>query len=306
MQRPPRTPLVKPDQIEHHITDMTLTAGAQVTLEMIEYAIKPHQQWLPLDGNPTEPLAGLAIKMSTGPLRLGYGAWRDLTLGVQFEDGSGNLITTGGRVMKNVAGYDLTKLFIGSQGQLGTLISITFRTYRLPEMALHTTLPIDFPIQALLHTDLKPHWLLRDATSLRAGYLGDESAIRFYESRLAQMKLDVGSRVSLVNDIELRDKIWSSRDQLRASIPPANLDRFLQASSLTDFVADPAHGIVVARQPFDFACVKSSAEAVGGWAMELDHGCPRQFPAHGIPAEIFEKLCKVFDPDGAFRVPQFQ
>ena len=73
---------------------------------------------------------------STGPLRLGYGAWRDLLLGVQFTNGRGELITAGGRTVKNVAGYDLTKFMVGSHGVFGRLVTITTRTYRRPDRAL--------------------------------------------------------------------------------------------------------------------------------------------------------------------------
>ena len=68
----------------------------------------------------------LALEMnSTGPLRLGFGAWRDLLLGAQFYNGRGELITAGGRTVKNVAGYDLTKFMVGQRGVFGRLLTLT-------------------------------------------------------------------------------------------------------------------------------------------------------------------------------------
>ena len=69
----------------------------------------------------TKALGRLVEHNSSGPLRLGYGAWRDLLLGCQFHNGRGELITAGGRTVKNVAGYDLTKFMVG-QGKTIRLI----------------------------------------------------------------------------------------------------------------------------------------------------------------------------------------
>ena len=111
--RPPREPLVDDRGIDHHVRDMTATLGAAVTLAEAQSKLADATQWLPIDGDASTPLGRLVEENSTGPLRLGYGAWRDLLLGCQFRNGAGDLITAGGRTVKNVAGYDLTKFMVG-------------------------------------------------------------------------------------------------------------------------------------------------------------------------------------------------
>src|SRR6478609_9638287 len=102
---------------------------------------------------------GLLERNSSGPLRLGYGAWRDLLLGVQFTNGRGELITAGGRTVKNVAGYDLTKFMVGQRGVFGRLVSVTTRTYVRPAGAIVATFPPTADVlAALLPTPLRPQW----------------------------------------------------------------------------------------------------------------------------------------------------
>src|SRR5207245_449153 len=111
--RPPRQPLVPPGGHELFAADMTAAFAADVTLADAQGRLAEVDQWLPIDGDPARPLGHLVQVNSSGPLRLGYGAWRDLLLGCQFENARGELITAGGRAVKNVAGYDLTKLMVG-------------------------------------------------------------------------------------------------------------------------------------------------------------------------------------------------
>src|SRR6266436_1777604 len=118
-----RQPLVAPGAIDAQERDMTATFAADVTLRAAQSHLLAINQWLPIDGNPHATLGALVDVNSTGPLRLGYGAWRDLLLGVQFTNGRGELITAGGRTVKNVAGYDLTKFMVGSRGVFGRLVT---------------------------------------------------------------------------------------------------------------------------------------------------------------------------------------
>src|SRR4051812_50173581 len=94
---------------------MTATFAADVTLRTAQDRLSELGQWLPIDGDPDAPLGTLVDHNSTGPLRLGYGAWRDLLLGVQFTNGRGELITAGGRPGKNGGGDGPTQV-IGGRG----------------------------------------------------------------------------------------------------------------------------------------------------------------------------------------------
>src|SRR5690348_9516619 len=99
--RPDQTPFVPPGGIDHRHADVTAFFAADVTLKQPQATLGEPAQWLPIDGDEELTLGQLVEQNSTGPLRLGYGAWRDLLLGVQFHDGTGKLITAGGQTMKN-------------------------------------------------------------------------------------------------------------------------------------------------------------------------------------------------------------
>src|SRR4051812_39566429 len=180
-----REPLVPPGGADLHARDMSATFAADVTLRAARERLRELDQWLPVDGDADLRLGTLVERNSTGPLRLGYGAWRDLLLGLQFTNGKGELITAGGRTVKNVAGYDLTKFMVGSGGAFGRLVTVTTRTYRRPVRAMVARFPPDGAIAGrLLPTALRPAWAVLTADALWCGYFGDEAGVAFYRTAL--------------------------------------------------------------------------------------------------------------------------
>src|SRR5205814_5332546 len=154
-----RTPLVPPGGADLQVRDMTATFSTDVTLAEAQTRLAEIGQWIPIDGDPTWTLGRLVETNSTGPLRLGYGAWRDLLLGCQFLNGRGQLITAGGRTVKNVAGYDLTKFMVGQNGVFGRIVTITTRTHLRPTGALLARFAPDvWQINRLLPTPCRPQW----------------------------------------------------------------------------------------------------------------------------------------------------
>jgi len=115
--------------------DLTLTAGAGTTLAEVRDATSKHGQWLALDpyGSDEGTLGATLATASSGPLATAFGTPRDLTLGVEFVTGAGVIARGGGRVVKNVAGFDLTRLMIGSWGTLGILTEVTVRLHAKPQ-----------------------------------------------------------------------------------------------------------------------------------------------------------------------------
>jgi glycolate oxidase FAD binding subunit len=123
------------DIVEYEPGDLTLTARAGATLDTIARATGAHGQWLALDppGDPRRATIGATIATATyGPLAHHFGAPRDMTLGVEFVTGTGSIVRGGGRVVKNVAGFDLTRLVTGAWGSVGVITEVTVRLRALP------------------------------------------------------------------------------------------------------------------------------------------------------------------------------
>ncbi len=121
--------------VAHEAADMTVTVEAGVTLGALNTALAQARQWLPLDPPLAEQvtIGGLIAADLNGPLRLSQGKVRDLLIGITVVLADGSIAKAGGRVVKNVAGYDLGKLFAGSFGTLGVIVEATFKIRPRPE-----------------------------------------------------------------------------------------------------------------------------------------------------------------------------
>jgi glycolate oxidase FAD binding subunit len=116
--------------------DLTLTARAGTSLGEIERATAAYGQWLTLDpfGDDQGTLGATVATGSYGPLATGFGTPRDAVLGVEFVTGMAAVVRAGGRVVKNVAGFDLVRLVTGAWGSLGALTEVTVRLRARPEV----------------------------------------------------------------------------------------------------------------------------------------------------------------------------
>lgn len=116
--------------------DLTLTAGAGTAFSEIARATAAHDQWLTLDpfGDDEGTLGATVATGSYGPLATGFGTPRDIVLGAEFVTGTGAVVRAGGRVVKNVAGFDLVRLVTGAWGSLGALTEVTVRLRARPEV----------------------------------------------------------------------------------------------------------------------------------------------------------------------------
>ncbi len=132
------------DQIvEHEPADLTATCQAGITLAALQRRLRRDGQRVPLDPASAEgaTIGGALAVNASGPSRHAYGALRDFTIGLRVVTGDGRLTRAGGRVVKNVAGYDLCKVYVGSLGTLGVIVEATFKLAPLPRarrMALAT------------------------------------------------------------------------------------------------------------------------------------------------------------------------
>ena len=121
--------------IDYPDADMTVTVQAGMTVTTLQSLLAKEKQWLPVDlARPHEATLGGAVAVNaSGPHRLGYGTLRDYLIGISFLTDTGEEVKGGGRVVKNVAGYDLMKLHLGALGTLGVITQLTFKVKPIPE-----------------------------------------------------------------------------------------------------------------------------------------------------------------------------
>src|SRR6185503_14209090 len=121
--------------VDQQAADMTITAEAGCSLGRLDATLASAGQWLPLDPPSFEQttVGGLVAANLAGPLRASQGTVRDLLLGIRIVDAEGALVAGGGKVVKNVAGYDLPKLHVGALGTLGVIVEATFKVRPRPE-----------------------------------------------------------------------------------------------------------------------------------------------------------------------------
>jgi glycolate oxidase FAD binding subunit len=155
--------------VEHNAGDLTAVLEAGVPLARAQETFREAGQMLALDppeaGGAT--IAGIVAANDSGPLRARYGGARDLVVGMRVALSDGTVAKSGGKVIKNVAGYDLAKLFTGSHGTLGAILEVSVRLHPLPPATA----------TAVAHTR-SPHLLAGGAAALS-------------HARLEQMGLDV-------------------------------------------------------------------------------------------------------------------
>jgi glycolate oxidase FAD binding subunit len=134
--------------------DLTLTARAGTSLAEIREAAGKHNQWLALDphGSDGGTLGATIATASAGPLATTFGTPRDLVLGIEFVTGTGNIARAGGRVVKNVAGFDLTRLMTGAWGTLGVITEATVRLHACPQVDETLAIAIDGDAESVSRT----------------------------------------------------------------------------------------------------------------------------------------------------------
>lgn len=149
--------------LEHAAGDLVVRVQAGVPLADLQDQLATAGQWLALD--PPEPgatVGGVVATAATGPRRLRYGAVRDLLIGVTYVLSDGTVARAGGRVVKNVAGYDLCKLLAGSFGTLAVLAELTLRLHPRPRETAVVRVEVPEPaaaaaaVQALLYSQQEP------------------------------------------------------------------------------------------------------------------------------------------------------
>ena len=163
--------------VEHEPGDLTATVEAGMTMAALQSMLRARGQWLSLDPPAADraTLGGVIAANASGPRRHLYGTARDLLIGVTAVTGEGVVVRGGGKVVKNVAGYDLPKLFVGSYGTLGVIVSVTVKLRPLPDVERLVAVTFDrlkdggAAVRTVMGSDLIPNALdLVDAEVGRA------------------------------------------------------------------------------------------------------------------------------------------
>jgi glycolate oxidase FAD binding subunit len=147
--------------VEHAAGDLIVVVGAGRRLDDLQAALAGSGQWLGVDPARRGTVGGLVATAATGPTRLLHGPVRDLLIGVTFVRADGVVAHSGGKVVKNVAGYDVGKLLTGSFGTLGVITQAAFRLHPLPQARRWVSAPVHpdgIPtlVQQVVHSQLVP------------------------------------------------------------------------------------------------------------------------------------------------------
>ena len=122
--------------VEHAASDLVATTQTGVSLKNLQAHLNKQNQFLALDPPRVEKgatIGGVIATNDSGPERLRYGTLREFLIGIKVVQADGKVFKGGSKVVKNVAGYDLPKLYVGSLGTLGIIVEATFRLYPVPE-----------------------------------------------------------------------------------------------------------------------------------------------------------------------------
>jgi glycolate oxidase FAD binding subunit len=314
--------------VEHNAGDLTAVLQAGVPLAAAQRTFAADGQMLALDPplqvggdqpSPSPTIGGVVATGDSGPLRHRYGAPRDLVIGATVALSDGTIASAGGKVIKNVAGYDLAKLFSGAFGTLGLILSVSVRLHPLHEDSC-----------TAVGTTADAHILKRAAVALaafpaefealdvawrggRGGVLarcaGAESARR--AQRAARQISDLG--LEQVDVLDPDGQLWErqragqrSADQvlMRVAAPPSALAEVLRA-------ADWGEATVVGRAALGQSFLELAPEAVeevraqlpaGTVAVVLDAPAGAELdrwgPVPGPALELMRRVKRRFDPTG--------
>jgi FAD/FMN-containing dehydrogenase len=240
--------------VEYTPEDMTVTVEAGITLAALQAALVKGGQWLPLDPPNPDALtveALLALNAS-GPRRYGYGTVRDYVIGLRVVLADGRVVRSGAKVVKNVAGYDLAKLFIGSQRSLGIVAEVIFKLRPLPEVEATVSTrcasleEVSLRIEAVLDSELAPVVIdlhnCRSRTALVLGFAGTGEEVEWQVAKARELGFNEAS------DLDYEQSFW--RDEAlpnRVSVLPSKTTEVIRRLGDIRFVARAGNGVIYYR-----------------------------------------------------------
>jgi glycolate oxidase FAD binding subunit len=312
---------------EHTWQDMTCTVEAGCTWASLQAALAQHGQCVWLD--PLWPdratVGGIVATNDSGALRLRYGGLRDLIIGMTIVLADGTVAKTGGKVVKNVAGYDLHKLMIGAFGTLGVVTSVNFRLHSIPQctqsftVSAATAEPLGTLMLALLHGQLST--LAVQLRGSGAGFALDIRLASLAEVLRAQAGLlaELAQREGLAV-MAAQEEVWLAREQLLArdfackgTMLPSEIARFAErvhaagGESVTQ-----ATGIMTAAFPASagerLRQLRGELEAASGSLMVLKQPAESNLECWGTPPDslpLMREVKRRFDPERVLNPGRF-
>jgi glycolate oxidase FAD binding subunit len=233
--------------VEHSPADQIVVAEAGLPLAALQRDLAAHGQRLALDPPLAEraTVGGIVAANAFGPRRTRYGTARDLIIGLSLVRADGVAARGGGKVVKNVAGFDLPRLFVGSLGTLGLITSVTFRLHPLPEATATVAAerPSGAQVRALV-TGLREAQLEPTSVTLLAGpgrvrlgvrFEGFGPGVRQQSERLLALGATLGARCDRLDEAAAA-AFWADHDAARTSgavrvrlaAPPSALEAVLE------------------------------------------------------------------------------
>ena len=265
--------------LEHDPGDLTCTVEAGVRLSELRAALAAAGQRLSLDppGDPT--IGALLARNVSGPLRHRFGAPRDLVLGTTLVLADGTIASAGGKVVKNVAGYDLARLVCGSEGRLAFVARASFRLHPLPKASQTVVVETDdaaLVVHALLGSQLQPSALdVLHPGRVAVLFEGSERAVA------AQVETTLG----LVGGTETDMSVFDESRRRQAAAPgrvrfdPGQLGRVLEA--LDEAVVRPAAGVAYTAEDASYNLLQAENH---GAAERLVEAIRAQLDPRGVLA----------------------
>ncbi|HKA37047.1 MAG TPA: FAD-binding oxidoreductase [Thermoanaerobaculia bacterium] len=250
--------------VEHAPSDQIAVVEAGMTLAAFQSAVGAHRQRLALD--PALPerrtIGGILAANAFGPRRARFGSVRDLLIGISFVRADGTPARGGGKVVKNVAGFDLPKLMVGSLGTLGLITTATFRLHPLPEEETTLLLParsasdVRALASGIKDAQLEPSSVVAarredGAYDVAVRFEGFRAGVEEQRDRLAA-SLRGGSASCEILDDPAAGRFWGAHDELR-SVPPLRGKLAALPSHIEVLAAEVLPGLAAAMPGLRFA-----------------------------------------------------
>jgi glycolate oxidase FAD binding subunit len=298
--------------IEHAWADLTVTVEAGCTIAQLQRTLAKHGQRLAVDSLWPEraTIGGILATNDSGVLRLGYGSLRDLIIGVTLALADGTIASSGGKVVKNVAGYDLPKLATGSLGTLGVITRAVFRLHPLPHNTRTLTVPVDDAatmqrvISAILGARLAPAAMQARSGNVDILLEGTKDGIVAQEMAIKQFGAVQEGSPSVWN---AREELWGHASSVNSKTVKftALPSRISAASASFSRFVIQATGIGYAHFDGDIQELRTTFERDGGSLVVLGQS---KLDAWGTPGDALPLMRAVkeqFDPKGTLNPGRF-